>query len=379
MLTELTEGTSNTDAASVDTASFTPAVGQLFFITGKRTDSGSMASDDWVITQTGSTWDLVTTRLFTGTSAWRLSVYRCSAAGSAAVAAMSVDTAVNMNRRKWSVQEPSAPLTGTVVQSAVASNTFSASAAVTLAAFADAGNWTVMFSSADSTHTTTFEDGTWTALTNIDNLVGAFKESEDTSPTFTLSGNRSWGAIGLELEASTGATAAVTGTLATGTKTQADVKAGGQTIILTLTGDTFLTPFDSTITAALTAGVDAASSPATGWNTVVRDAAVNPITWVRTSATVATGTLAANPSYAITADEVLTVTIPASALTGGVAIIATPTITIHEGAVLSAYSGTTNGSGVLAVNLTSDQAGILVLTRAYIGATEVGRITTLPT
>ena len=102
-------------------------------------------------------------------------------------------------------------------------------------------------------------------------------------------------------------------------------------------------------------------------------------TVVRTSATIVTITLPAIPLYAITADEVITVTVPAVAVALAAEIVATPTITIHEGAVLSAYSGTTNGSGVLATNLTSDQAGVRVLTRAYIGSTEVGRITTLPT
>lgn len=176
-----------------------------------------------------------------------------------------------------------------------------------------------------------------------------------------------------------GASAAVTGTLATGTRTQADIVAGGLTIILTLSGDTFVAAgatFDAQRQAIID-GLDAASSPSTGWNTLVRDT-LAVTTVVRTSATVVTITLPAIPTYAITADEVITCTIPAAALTGAVEVVASPTITIHEGAVLSAYSGTTNGSGVLTTNLTSDQAGVRVLTRAYVGATEVGRITTLP-
>jgi hypothetical protein len=186
-------------------------------------------------------------------------------------------------------------------------------------------------------------------------------------------------AILLDFDAG-GASAAITGTLATGTKTQADVKAGGQTIIITLTSDTWVAAgatFDA-VRDDIIAGLDAASSPATGWNTLVRDT-LAVTTVVRTSATIVTITLPAFASYAITADEVITVTVPAAALTGAVELAATPTITINEGAVLSAYSGTTDGSGVLATNLTSDQAGVRVLTRAYVGSTEVGRITTLPT
>ena len=177
-----------------------------------------------------------------------------------------------------------------------------------------------------------------------------------------------------------GASAAVTGTLATGTRTQADVVAGGLTLLLTLSGDTWVTAgatFDA-IRDDIIAGLDAASSPSTGWNTLVRDT-LAVTTVVRTSDTVVTVTLPAVPSYAITADEILTVTIPAAALTGGVPIVATPTITIHEGAVLSVYSGTTNGSGVLTTSLTSDQSGVRIKTKAFVGATLVGLTTTRPT
>lgn len=181
-----------------------------------------------------------------------------------------------------------------------------------------------------------------------------------------------WGAAG-------GASAAVTGTLATGTKTQADVVEGGQTIILTLTGDTFVASgatFDAQRQAIIN-GLDAASSPATGWNTLVRDT-LDVSAVVRTSDTIVTITLPAIAGYAITADEVITCTIPAAALTGAVAIESSPTITIHEGAVLSAYSGTTNASGVKTTDLTSDIAGTRVLTTALVNGTVVARTTTLP-
>ena len=180
--------------------------------------------------------------------------------------------------------------------------------------------------------------------------------------------------------ASSGATAAVTGTLATGTRTQADIVAGALTIILTLTGDTWVAAgatFDA-IRDDIIAGLDAASSPSTGWNTLVRDTlAVTAV--VRTSDTIVTITLPAYPTYFITADEVITCTIPAAALTLAAEVVAVPTITIHEGAVLSAYSGTTNGSAVLTTSLTSDVPNTRILTRAYVGATEVGRTTTRPT
>lgn len=74
-------------------------------------------------------------------------------------------------------------------------------------------------------------------------------------------------------------------------------------------------------------GFDSAQSEGTGWNAEVRDkAAVTEV--VRTSDTVATWTIAAQAGYNITAQEVITGTIPASILTGGGAIVATPTFTI---------------------------------------------------
>jgi hypothetical protein len=74
-------------------------------------------------------------------------------------------------------------------------------------------------------------------------------------------------------------------------------------------------------------GVDSAQSEATGWDAEVKaKAAVTEV--VRTSDTVVTWTIAAQAGYNITAQETITGTIPASILTGGVAIVATPTFTI---------------------------------------------------
>ena len=91
--------------------------------------------------------------------------------------------------------------------------------------------------------------------------------------------------------------------------------------VLTVTSQGF-----SSQTAALTAGFTSAQSEAGGWNAKVRDAL--KITWVRTSDTVATGTLQAAADYDITAQETITGTIPGSILTGGSPIVATPTFTI---------------------------------------------------
>lgn len=126
--------------------------------------------------------------------------------------------------------------------------------------------------------------------------------------------------------------AALTGT-AIATIDEADIVAGGKTIIITLTGDTFKAagtgPIGSTAdTQALIDGFDAASSPTNGWNNEVRDKALTSEV-VRTSSTIATWTVAAQTGYDISAQEVITGTIPTDVLvTGAAAITATPTFTV---------------------------------------------------
>lgn len=183
--------------------------------------------------------------------------------------------------------------------------------------------------------------------------------------------------------ASAGATAVATGTMTTPPIVRADIVAGGKTIILTLTGDTWVASgatFDAQRQNIIN-GLDAANSTANGWNEVVRDTmAVTAV--VRTSATVVTITLPAFASYAPSATQTITCTIPASALVLATEVVATPTIVTLVGPLLSAYSGTTNGSGVVAVTLTSDDAltangEVLALTGAAGGATS--RATDRPT
>jgi hypothetical protein len=122
--------------------------------------------------------------------------------------------------------------------------------------------------------------------------------------------------------------AALTGT-ATASITEADIVAGGKTIIITLTGDTWVAAgaaFDAQRQNIIN-GFDSAQSEANGWDAVVK-ATESVSAIVRTSNTVVTWTLSAFPSYNITASETITGTIPATALVGGVAVVATPTISI---------------------------------------------------
>lgn len=127
-----------------------------------------------------------------------------------------------------------------------------------------------------------------------------------------------------------GVTAVVSGT-ATASITETDVVNGGKTIIITLASDTWVAAgaaFDAQ-RSNIIQGLDSAQAEVTGWNAEVRDKEVVTAV-VRTSDTVVTITLSASALYDITAQEVITVTVPSTAVTGNVAITATPTFTVDQ-------------------------------------------------
>ena len=125
-------------------------------------------------------------------------------------------------------------------------------------------------------------------------------------------------------------TAAITGTITSGT-TEAHIVTGGRTLIITLTDDTWIAAgvgsFDLQRDEII-AGIDSAQSEATGWDLVPK--ATQSLTGVvRTSDSVVTITWDAFPTYNITAQETITVTIPATAVVSGVSpTIAAATFTI---------------------------------------------------
>jgi len=133
-------------------------------------------------------------------------------------------------------------------------------------------------------------------------------------------------------EAAAGGSAALTGTV-TASITESDIVTGGKTIILTLTGDTWVAagtgPIGSTAdTQAIIDGIDSAQSEGTGWDAVVK-VGIDIADVVRTSSTVCTITLDAEATYDITAQETITATIPAVALvTSASPIVASPSFTI---------------------------------------------------
>jgi hypothetical protein len=109
-------------------------------------------------------------------------------------------------------------------------------------------------------------------------------------------------------------TASVSGTVYPST-TEEQVRAGGETIIIGLSSDTWVAAgatFDA-VRQDIIDGLDAAFSPGAGWNVEVRDKmAVTAV--VRTDDTTVTITLPVTAEYQILDNEEVAVTVPASAL-----------------------------------------------------------------
>jgi hypothetical protein len=123
-------------------------------------------------------------------------------------------------------------------------------------------------------------------------------------------------------------TAAITGT-ATASISETDIVAGGKTVIITLTSDTWVASgatFDAQRQNIIN-GMDSAQSELLGWDNVVKGLqGVAGV--VRTSNTVVTITLDAQITYNITAQETITVTVPSTALNYAVTVVAAPTFTV---------------------------------------------------
>jgi hypothetical protein len=144
-----------------------------------------------------------------------------------------------------------------------------------------------------------------------------------------------------------------------------EIRNGGQTVILTLTGTTWAAD-GATFNAQrqnIIDGLDSAQSETYGWNNEVRDKI--PVTDViRTSDTVVTITLSAASAYAITSTETITATIPASATAASGAITASPTFEVAPGSESLAITGTLGDNATAAEIRSGGQTLLLTLTNA---------------
>jgi len=156
---------------------------------------------------------------------------------------------------------------------------------------------------------------------------------------------------------------AIAGT-ATVTPTEGEVITGTQTITLTLANGRWPSgaPFDA-IRQSLINGLDSNKAEATGWDTKIKAAlAVTDV--VRTSATIATITLPAAPTYQITADEVISFTLPQGAVVGGAPGRGDVTVTIVNASptVTAALTGTFLTTPTEGEVVTGGQTIIITLT-----------------
>jgi hypothetical protein len=125
----------------------------------------------------------------------------------------------------------------------------------------------------------------------------------------------------------------ITGT-AVPTQTEADIVTGGKTIILTLSGDTFVTGTSSE--DGIAGGSDSDKTGANKWDALIKSTLDNADVVLSVGDTVATITLPAFATYDTAETETITWTIPAASLTTGTSdIIATPTHTVT--AVVSGF------------------------------------------
>ncbi len=123
---------------------------------------------------------------------------------------------------------------------------------------------------------------------------------------------------------------ALTGTAVAGGVLESEIVTGSETLIITLTGDTWVATIgaDNAITTAFLAAITGDLADAAGWNAEVALVHGN---LARTSATILTLTTPATAGYVITSgNETVTVAVPASAVTGGI-IPVDKTFVITEG------------------------------------------------
>ena len=121
----------------------------------------------------------------------------------------------------------------------------------------------------------------------------------------------------------------MTGTGGTTSLTEVEAVSGGETIILTLTNGAWnknTAAFEAARQAMIN-GMDSAQEEAAGWDAEIKaNEVVGAV--VRTSDTVVTITLSAAASYATTANETVTVTVPAALMEGQIEGLVAGTFTV---------------------------------------------------
>jgi hypothetical protein len=136
----------------------------------------------------------------------------------------------------------------------------------------------------------------------------------------------------------TGVAAAITGTAGDGT-TEVLIVAGGQTIIITLTGDTWVAS-GATFNAQRQNIIDGIAGSGGDTTDQLQDGlAVTDV--VRTDNNTVTITASAIPGYNIASTATYQLTVPGTAVTGGSPIVATPTFVVTAGRAMPPFPNRT--------------------------------------
>jgi len=123
--------------------------------------------------------------------------------------------------------------------------------------------------------------------------------------------------------------ASLAGTIVSVDTDEEDIQAGGRTMVITLSGETFVASgatFNATRQDIID-GIESSDDFITGWPTAMtQNIPVGDVT--RSNNTTVTILLTARPEYSIIADETMQITVPASALTAGVDLLAPETFNV---------------------------------------------------
>lgn len=209
---------SNADATSYTTAgTLTPSANKLYLCTvlnSKATTPDALAS----LTGGGLTWTLVAEG--TGANGMRAHTYRALSASPGAAAAIVADFGANTQTGCAFIVDEFDGMDATgsnganaIVQSVVNGGTATTTATVTLASFGDAvNNAGYAVGIIDGNPAATAEAG-WTIKGNASSASGPsrravsiFRTGEDTSPSFTWTGNQAFRMIGIEVKVAGAAT-----------------------------------------------------------------------------------------------------------------------------------------------------------------------------
>ena len=149
----------------------------------------------------------------------------------------------------------------------------------------------------------------------------------------------------------------LTGTAITGGMTEEMMVNGGETVIITLSGDTWaLTLGDNNATT--TAFLAAITGDDAGSNGFDAEVALVHGNLVRTSNTIMTLTIPAGASYAVATDETITVAPPASSVDDGIAP-ATSTFDVTANVII-ALTGTAVAGGVLESEIVTGSETVII-------------------